>query len=61
MLNLTISELRFIARTGNIDSYQNISEKQLEKFLIKKPTSTPRPMKCTARHLPLVLMEWLVN
>ena len=57
MLNLTISELRFIARTGNINSYQNISEKQLEKFLIKKPTSTPRPMKCTARHLPLVLME----
>ena len=51
MLNLSISELRLIAKARNTDGYKNMSKKQLEDLFTKpqrsktpnKPISVPSP------------------
>ena len=44
MMNLTIDELRMIAKERNIRGYQNISKKQLED---KFPAPFPRSKKAS--------------
>ena len=48
MLNLTINELRLIAKRRNMDGYKSLSKKQLEDLFTKSkrskiPISIPRP------------------
>ena len=50
MYNMTINEMRMLAKSRNTDSYDNMSRQQLEAFLLKStPTRSPKKTATTSK------------
>ena len=73
MLNLTISELSWIAKRRNIDGYKNMSKQQLENLVAETQRSekpmplprslipSPRPLVSLPRHKNLNLFKMKIE